>query len=163
MEVNNSSNCVRSNGTQDHLEGQRVSRESEEEIRARTGGLVEHYFESSFQTISIEEEPPGIVSVRSSTPPPTYAQVMVGVNRNTPELRVIGIEAVIRDLEAYKQGLDILKRETFIFHQELMKNLTLKEENNLKMNACCLGLALIQICAMLYLYIWCRAIELQLE
>ena len=163
MEVNNSSNCVRSNGTQDHLEGQSVSLESEEEIRARTGGLVEHYFDSPFQTISIEEEPPGIVSVRSSTPPPTYAQVMVGVNRNTPELRVIEIEAVTRDLEAYKQGLDILKRETFIFQQELMKNLTLKEENNLKMNACCFGLALIQICVMLYLYIWCRAIELQLE
>ena len=67
-----------------------------------------------------------------------------------------------RDLEACKRGLDSLKSEKFLFHQEvMMKTLTLTEENNLKMNTCYLGLAFIQIhvCVVLYLYIWCRAIE----
>ena len=168
MDLNKNSNCVRSNeNTQEHLEGLRMSLESEEEIRARARGLVEKYFESPFETMSIEEELQlwdknfGIESVGSSTPPPT--RVIVGDNGTPPELNDIQVEEVVRDLEACKRGLDGLKCEKFLFHQEVMKTLTLKEENNLKMNACCFGLALIQICAMLYLYIWCRAIELQLE
>ena len=157
MDLNNDSNCVRTNeNTQDHLEGQRMSLESEEEIRARTRGLVGRYFESPCETISIEEELPGNGSVRPSTPPPTYAQVIVGENGNPPELNA-------RDLEACKRGLDSLKCDKIRFYQEVMKNVTLIDKNNVKMNVCHLGLTLIQICAVLYLYIWCRAIERRVE
>ena len=166
MDPNKNSNFVRSNeNTQEHLEGQRMSLESEEEIRARAKGLVVKYFERPFETMSIEEELQlwdknfGIESVGSSTPPPT--QVIVGDDGTPPELNTIQIEEVARDLEACKRGLDGLMCEKFLFHQEVMKTLTLKEEDNLKMSTCCLGLAFMQIhvCAVLYLYICCRAIE----
>ena len=150
MDPNKNSNFVRSNeNTQEHLEGQRMSLESEEEIRARARGLVEKYFERPFETMSIEEELQlwdknfGIESVGSSTPPPT--QVIVGDDGTPPELNTIQIEEVARDLEACKRGLDGLMCEKFLFHQEVMKTLTLKEEDNLKMSTCCLCLAFMQI------------------